>query len=276
MEAEGRLTEGLSVIKVFDSVHGNAVLAEVAASLAADCAHISLGVKLGHMVDVHPADDEAGISRWIEEASPKLLGYVACDSARFKRLGKRALERESKRESKKRTFRELVKGTVNDWKEGVKRTFNIGSQMRRKEKTLRYSSKQRRKHWIRVLHLLSNGALSTAALFSEDQRLDVRSSHVVDFALSPSKDELAVVHTTSVVYVYSLKTCSTFLIASRMDACAHFGHLKGRPSNFVLPLKLLPACRMWKGGTGDMEKGEGRLEGGGGVERLVHDNAVLA
>eukprot|EP00826_Nyctotherus_ovalis_P063949 TRINITY_DN9375_c0_g1_i6.p4 TRINITY_DN9375_c0_g1~~TRINITY_DN9375_c0_g1_i6.p4 ORF type:complete len:134 (-),score=37.94 TRINITY_DN9375_c0_g1_i6:1336-1737(-) len=133
MEAEGRLTDALKLIKVFDSIHGSTVLTEITATLAGDSAYISLGVKSGHIINVHPTNDEAAISKWIQETSPKLLEYVSCDSARLKRLSKRALEKSSK----KRTFKELVKGTVNDWKEGVKRTFSIGSQMRRKEKTLR-------------------------------------------------------------------------------------------------------------------------------------------
>jgi len=120
----------LELVPIFGSIYGKQALKEVKGNVLGDNTQISLGVKAGHILNINPVDD-VSISKWIEEANPKVLDYISCDSKRFNKLARKVTK------TKKQAFKQLVKGTINNWKEKIKKTFNIGSQMRRKQKVLR-------------------------------------------------------------------------------------------------------------------------------------------
>ena len=58
-----------------------------------------------------------------------------------------------------------------------------------------------------MLNIVKNGIFASAPIFEEDKRLEEQRDkfQIVDFDLSPSKDELAILFKNSVIYLYSFK-----------------------------------------------------------------------
>jgi len=205
----------ITLIKIFESSFGKSgykgINLEIQKILEEDPI-ISLGENKGQIFNTESIENKEKISQWFNIANPAKYKQISINSSKFEKLFAK-FEHKKLLKAKKSSFLQAAQDILSKIKHQTTKFFNIGSQIKRKEKSCRYFFHKNptiRKNWVKMLSIIRNGFMSPEPIFSEAKKIEKlqKSYEILDYDILGNL--MVCLYKNGAAFIYDFEKASIF------------------------------------------------------------------